>query len=121
MRIHRRAARLVARPLVFAAIGLAVLAGCRPSAAAGAGAERVVGVSKQLNEFLYAIGAEGVLVARDLTSIYPAAIKALPSVGYHRALSAEGIIAARPTLLLTDGNVGPEPVLEQVRKVGIPV
>ncbi len=32
-----------------------------------------------------------------------------------RALSAEGISSARPTLLLTDGNVGPEPVLEQVR------
>ncbi|HEU4587069.1 MAG TPA: ABC transporter substrate-binding protein [Gemmatimonadales bacterium] len=121
MSIRRRAVRLAARPLALVAIGVAVLAGCRPGAAAGAEAERVVGVSKQLNEFLYAIGAEDVLVARDLTSIYPAAITSLPSVGYHRALSAEGIIAARPTLLLTDGNVGPAPVLEQVRKVGIPV
>jgi iron complex transport system substrate-binding protein len=77
-------------------------------------------VSKQINEFLYAIGAETVLVARDLTSIYPPEITKLPSVGYHRALSAEGIISMKPTLLLTDGNVGPEPVLDQVRKVGIP-
>jgi iron complex transport system substrate-binding protein len=120
MRACWRAARIATVPL---AIGFAVLTGCRSSAgaAAGAGAERVVGVSKQLNEFLYAIGAESILVARDLTSIYPPAIRSLPTVGYHRALSAEGIIAARPTLLLTDGNVGPEPVLEQVRKVGIPV
>lgn len=82
---------------------------------------RVVGVSKQINEFLYDIGAESVLVARDLTSIYPTAITSLPSVGYHRALSAEGIISMRPTMLLTDGNLGPDAVVEQVRKVGIPV
>jgi iron complex transport system substrate-binding protein len=82
---------------------------------------RVVCVSKQINEFLYDIHAESVLVARDLTSVYPAAITTLPSVGYHRALSAEGIISMRPTLLLTDGNLGPEAVVAQVKKVGIPV
>ena len=82
---------------------------------------RVVGVSKQINEYLYEIGAESVLVARDLTSIYPPAIRSLPSVGYHRALSAEGIISMRPTMLLTDGNLGPDAVVAQVRKVGIPV
>ena len=90
----------------------------RESRPAGA---RVVGVSKQINEFLYDIGAESVLVARDLTSIYPPAIRTLPSVGYHRALSAEGIISMRPTMLLTDGNLGPDAVVEQVKKVGIPV
>ena len=90
----------------------------RESRPAGA---RVVGVSKQINEYLYDIGAESVLVARDLTSIYPPAIRTLPSVGYHRALSAEGIISMRPTMLLTDGNLGPDAVVEQVKKVGIPV
>lgn len=85
------------------------------------GGPRVVGVSKQINEYLYEIGAESVLVARDLTSIYPRAIRSLPSVGYHRALSAEGIISMRPTMLLTDGNLGPDAVVEQVKKVGIPV
>ncbi len=87
---------------------------------AGSG-PRVVCVSKQINEFLYDIHAESVLVARDLTSVYPAAITKLPSVGYHCALSAEGIISIRPTMLLTDGNLGPDAVVEQVKKVGIPV
>jgi iron complex transport system substrate-binding protein len=82
---------------------------------------RVVCVSKQINEFVYDIGAESHIVARDLTSIYPPEITKLPSVGYHRALSAEGIISMKPTLVLTDGNVGPESVLDQVKKVGIPV
>lgn len=83
--------------------------------------QRVVCVSKQINEYLYAIHAESVLVARDLTSIYPPQINKLPSVGYHRALSAEGIMSMRPTMLLTDGNLGPEAVVTQVKKVGIPV
>lgn len=82
---------------------------------------RVVSVSKQINEFIYAIGAEDVLVARDLSSIYPPEIQALPSVGYHRALSAEGITSLRPTLFLTDGHVGPESVLDLLRKVGVPI
>ena len=82
---------------------------------------RVVCVSKQINEYLYDIHAESVLVARDLTSIYPPQIVKLPSVGYHRALSAEGIISMRPTMLLTDGNLGPAAVVDQVTKVGIPV
>lgn len=85
------------------------------------GDQRVVSVSKQINEFLYEIHAESALVARDLTSIYPSRITSLPSVGYHRALSAEGIISMKPTMLLTDGNLGPDAVVDQVRKVGIPV
>ena len=98
-----------------------VLAGALACGRAAPTGQRVVGVSKQINEYLYEIGAESVLVARDLTSVYPAAITRLPSVGYHRALSAEGILSMRPTLLLTDGNVGPDAVLDQVRQVGIPV
>lgn len=108
--------RLLATGLVIA------LAACtRGGEDRGDPAERVVCVSKQINEFMYDIGAQGVLVARDLTSIYPAAIRSLPSVGYHRALSAEGIISTRPTLFLTDGNVGPDAVLGQLRTVGIPI
>src|SRR5258705_5983359 len=103
----------------FAAAVLLATAACgHADASAG---PRVVGVSKQINEYLYDIHAESVLVARDLTSIYPKEIERLPSVGYHRGLSAEGIISMRPTMLLTDGNLGPDAVVAQVRKVGISV
>jgi len=107
-----------------AALGVVLalgVAACGGGEAGETQSARVVGVSKQINEFLFAIGAQDVLVGRDLTSVYPAEIQRIPSVGYHRALSAEGIISLKPTLLLTDGNVGPEPVLSQVRQVGIPV
>lgn len=117
--LARHAARLLA-----AALAVTTLAACQRGAAEGdadAQPQRVVSVSKQINEMMYAIGAQDVIIARDLSSIYPQAITEKPSVGYHRALSAEGIISTRPTLFLTDGNVGPDAVLEQLRKVGIPI
>lgn len=105
-----------------ALLGLLLALGVVAATRAGpAPTDRVVCVSKQINEFIYELGAESHLVARDLTSIYPSQIQNLPSVGYHRALSAEGIISMRPTVVLTDGNVGPDPVLAQIRSVGIPV
>jgi len=114
---HRR--RTSIRTLLWPALAIVI-------AACGQGAKhsspnRVVSVSKQINEFIYDIGAQDNLVARDLTSIYPPAITKLPSVGYHRALSAEGIISMRPTLFLTDGNLGPDAVLVDLKKVGIPI
>ncbi len=109
------------RRLVLSAALAAAALFASAAPAANAPRERVVCVSKQINEFLYAIGAQDVLVGRDLTSVYPPAIRKLTSVGYHRALSAEGILSLRPTLFLTDGNVGPDAVIEQVRQVGVPV
>ncbi|MGH7653129.1 MAG: heme/hemin ABC transporter substrate-binding protein [Gemmatimonadaceae bacterium] len=109
--------------LAFSLVAVSALAGTphRAVAQASSPPERVVAVSKQINEFMYAIGAQGVLVGRDLTSVYPPAILKLTSVGYHRALNAEGIISLRPTLFLTDGNFGPAEVAAQLEKVGIPI
>lgn len=82
---------------------------------------RIVCISKQINEYIYALGAEQDLVAVDLSSTYPEQIKKLPNVGYHRALSAEGIISMKPTVVLHDGSIGPEAVISQVKTVGIPM
>jgi iron complex transport system substrate-binding protein len=41
-------------------------------------------------------------------------------VGYHRALSAEGILSLKSTLVMHDNNVGPPPVLEQLAQLNIP-
>jgi iron complex transport system substrate-binding protein len=118
--IRRSASVAASRGARLGALALAALSLACARGDADAG-PRVVSVSKQINEFLYDIHAESALVARDLTSTYPSQITKLPSVGYHRALSAEGIISTKPTMLLTDGNLGPDAVVEQVKKVGIPV
>lgn len=86
-----------------------------------ANAERIVCIAKQYNEIIFALGAEKDLVAVDLSSTYPPDIKKLPTVGYHRALSAEGILSTKPTLIIHDNNVGPEAVMKQLNDLKIPM
>ena len=47
--------------------------------------------------------------------------KKITTVGYHRALSAEGTISLNPTIVWHDGNIAPKQVIDQVKKVGIPL
>jgi iron complex transport system substrate-binding protein len=82
---------------------------------------RIVCLSKQYNEIIFALGAQENLVAVDLSSTYPPEIKKLTTVGYHRALSAEGILSTKPTLVIHDNNVGPEQVMKQLEGLKIPM
>lgn len=83
--------------------------------------ERIVCISKQYSEIIYALHAEENIVAVDVSSTYPQEIKELPTIGYHRALSAEAILAMKPTLILEDNNIGPEHVVTQLKDLKIPM
>jgi iron complex transport system substrate-binding protein len=83
--------------------------------------ERIVCLSKQYNEIIFAMGAQGHLVGVDLSSTYPPEIKSVTTVGYHRALSTEGILSTKPTLIIHDNNVGPEQVMRQLNDLKIPM
>jgi len=83
--------------------------------------DRIVCVAKQQTEILYALGAEKNLVGVDLSSTYPKEAQKLPNVGYHRLLSAEGIISLKPTVVFHDGNIAPEAAIDQLKKVGVPL
>ncbi|MBS1783180.1 MAG: ABC transporter substrate-binding protein [Bacteroidetes bacterium] len=85
------------------------------------GNERIVCIAKQYTEIIFALGAQKNLVAVDVSSTYPPDAKKLPTVGYHRALSAEGILATKPTLILHDNNIGPEHVVKQLEDLKIPM
>lgn len=83
--------------------------------------KRVLSIAKQYTEIIFALRAEKDLVAVDLSSTYPDAAKQLPTVGYHRALSVEGILAVKPDLILHDNNIGPEHVVKQLEDLKIPM
>ncbi len=85
------------------------------------GKTRIVCVSKQLTEIVFAVGGDTSLVGVDISSTYPEAAKKITTVGYHRALNAEGIISLNPSVVWHDGNIAPEHVIDQVKKVGIPL
>lgn len=84
-------------------------------------AERIVSLGGEITEIVYALGEGGKLVAVDSTSSYPAEAKELPGVGYVRALSAEGVLALEPDLILASPDAGPPNVMEQLRATGVTI
>lgn len=106
------------RHLLAATAALAGM-GFRPAQAAGA--PRIVSVGGAITETLYALGAQSDIVGVDTTSFYPDAAKKLPSVGYQRALSAEGVLSLAPSLLLTTEDAGPPAVLRQLEAAKVPI
>ncbi|TCP37719.1 iron complex transport system substrate-binding protein [Rhodothalassium salexigens DSM 2132] len=89
--------------------------------AADAGPERIVAVGGALTEIVYALGAQDRLVAVDSTSLYPAAARDLPDVGYMRNLAAEPILALDPDLVLLIEDAGPPPVIRQLHAAGLTI
>ncbi|WP_455887656.1 heme/hemin ABC transporter substrate-binding protein [Pseudomonas rustica] len=83
--------------------------------------QRWVSAGGALSEWITALGGEARLVGVDTTSQHPASLKSLPSVGYQRQLSAEGILSLRPDVLVGTEEMGPPPVLAQIRKAGVQV
>lgn len=87
----------------------------------GARAADVVSIDGALTEIVYQLGAGDRLLAVDTTSVYPEAATKLPQVGYMRQLSAEGILAVQPKLVIASRDAGPEIVFEQLSAAGINV
>ncbi len=102
---------------------LAAGVGCVPAfaQAPAPAARRIVSVGGALTETLYALGAQADLVGVDTTSLHPAAAQALPSVGYARSLSAEGVLSLRPTLVVATEDAGPPAVLRQLEAARVPL
>src|SRR5579864_7891729 len=101
-----------------------LLADCgrfKSQATDSAGAQRIVCIGQAYNEMIYSLGAQANLVGVDYSSTYPPEIKKLPTVGYHRALSAEGILSLHPTLILEDNNIGPDNVVRQLQSLHVPM
>jgi len=86
-----------------------------------AGVMRLISIGGALTEIIYLLKADTELVGVDTTSIYPTAATRLPNVGYARSLSAEGILALRPTQLIATEDAGPPIALRQIVDAGIPL
>ena len=80
---------------------------------------RIVCLSKHLTEMVFALGKGHELVGVDLSSTYPDSAKLVKTVGYHRALAAEGIISLNPDLVIHSKDIGSENVEPQLLKAGL--
>ena len=115
--------------------GFGLLLGLLPAAAAGlpatvtdatgrsvtvTDASRIVALGGTVTEILYALGLEAQVAAVDVTSTFPARASSKPSVGYVRALSAEGVLALGPTVILATEDAGPAEVVAVLEKASVP-
>ncbi len=100
-----------------------VCAGCSRfhNAPSDSHAERYVVISPIYNEIIWALGAQDSVAGIDLSTTYPPEVKQVQTVGYHRALSAEGILSLHPTAIIHDNNIGPPQVVQQLQQLNIPM
>ncbi|OOY15696.1 hemin ABC transporter substrate-binding protein [Thioclava sp. DLFJ4-1] len=98
---------------------LALIAALLTAGPALAEPARVISLGGAVTEIVVALGAEDRLVARDTTSQYPERITELPDVGYVRALSAEGVLALDPDLILAEATAGPPEAVETLKAAGV--
>lgn len=82
---------------------------------------RVITLGGSVTEIAFALGAGKNVVAADTSSYFPAAVNKLPKVGYQRRLSAEGLIALKPTLVIGTTSTGPATAIAQLRDAGVQV
>ena len=81
---------------------------------------RIISAGSAVTELVLALGAEEQLVGIDVTSRFPQSEK-LPKIGYHRNLSAEGLLALEPTTLIGSDEMGPENAIFQLKSAGVNV
>lgn len=123
--IHHLISTQIKRYLLFATLSAALIStfSCQrfSNPAADVKGDRFVVISQVYNEIIWALGAQEHVVGVDYSSTFPPEVKKVQTVGYHRALSAEGILSLQPTAIIHDGNIGPPQVLEQLQGLNIPM
>lgn len=82
---------------------------------------RLITASAAVTELVFALGCGAQIVAVDQSGGQVPEAHGLPQVGYYAQLSAEGLLAQQPTLLLSDARIGPPAVVDQLRAAGIPI
>ena len=84
-------------------------------------ATKTVIAGGSLTEIVYFLEEEENIIGVDITSNFPEATSVLPSIGYVRALSSEGILSLKPSLILGENDMGPPLVIEQLSLTGLDV
>ncbi len=103
-----------ARLLLLGALLLSTLASAAP-------APRIVSLNGTISEIICDLGRQSQLVGVDVTSTYPATLDKLPKVGHTRTISAEGVLAQNPTLVIGTTESLKSEVAAQLKSAGVRV
>ncbi len=82
--------------------------------------ERIISAGAAVTELIIALEQQDKLVAVDVTSQLPSDL-VLPKIGYHRQLSAEGLLALGADQLIGSDEMGPDAALDQLKSAGVSV
>lgn len=81
--------------------------------------ERIITAGSAITETVCALGDCEKIIASDRTSLYPAKIQQLPSIGYRSGINAEGIISLKPTLIIAEKDYVDDAVIAQLSSTNI--
>ena len=86
-------------------------------------ASRVVAVdiAGSIADTIWALGLSDALVGRDVAASYPGSENVPVVTGNGHSVNAESVLALKPTLVITDGSVGPTSAIDQLRDAGVTV
>lgn len=82
---------------------------------------RIISAGSSITELILALDAQQQLVAIDVTSKHLDKSGQLPEIGYHRQLSAEGLLALNPTHLIGSDVMGPQQTLTLLENAQVKV
>ncbi|RDI38568.1 iron complex transport system substrate-binding protein [Gluconacetobacter liquefaciens] len=124
---HRAAIMAIAGTCPLSAMAAGIgdagrITDCRGRSVTIGPARRIASIGGTITETLYALGAADRIVAVDITSTWPAqALREKKSLGYMRAISAEGVLSLRPDLILAMNDAGPPTAMDQLVASPVPV
>lgn len=120
-RVRRPSRRAFTTALVSTGVGLG-LSPLLPGAAPAQAPERIVVAGGVITEVIYALGLQDLIVGVDSTSQFPPeALKDKANVGYVRALSAEGVLSLKPTLVMLIDGAGPPDAVSLLAESGVKI
>lgn len=99
-------------------LGLMLMHWCIP-VQAEVDSARIASVDANATEILMSFDLATQLVAVDMTSQSLVKGRNLPDLGYHRALSTEGLLSTEPTLVVGSTHMGPPQVIETLAATNI--
>ncbi|WP_298770552.1 hemin ABC transporter substrate-binding protein [uncultured Shewanella sp.] len=82
---------------------------------------RLISAGAGITELVLALGGENNLIAVDASSKIPKNLRHIKQVGYHRMLSAEGLLSLHPNVLLGSDVMGPANTLALLRSADVKV
>lgn len=82
-------------------------------------AAKIVSVGGSITETIVALGHKNDLIGVDQSSIYPAEVTKLPSVGYWLTLPQEGILSLQPEVAIISNRAEPKKIVDELPKYGV--